>query len=204
MPTRRTVLSCLLLVAGLAIAVSAGPAVRAAESADALIRNLGKEAIDTLTVKSLDDREREMRFRSILQRAFDMQLIARSTLGHYWRIATPEQRKEYVKLFEDFVVQAYAARFKEYSGESFKVGQTRPLNGRETLVNSQIVRPDQAPVVVQWRVRDGDGSRIVDVIVEGISMLVTHRDEFAAVIQQHGGKVEGLLSDLRRKTAEMN
>lgn len=185
----------------LAMAVSAGATARAADGADAFIRDMGKEAIETLTIQSLDDKERERRFRSILNRAFDMPVIARSTLGQYWRVATPDQRKEYVRLFEDFVVLAYASRFKEYSGESFKVGQMRTLNDREKLVNSQIVRPSQPPVVVQWRVRSGNDLKIVDVIVEGISMLVTHRDEFAAVIQQNGGKLDGLLADLRKKTA---
>lgn len=204
MPIRRMVLSLasLVLLAGLAAPFAIGRTAAAASGADTFIREMGKEAIDTLTGKALSDREREERFRAILRRAFDMPVIARSTLGQYWRVATPEQRNEYVGLFENFVVQAYGARFKEYSGESFKVGQARALNPREMLVSSEIVRTDNQPaVIVQWRVR-GDGEfKIVDVIVEGISMLVTHRDEFAAVIQQNRGKVEGLLRDLRRKTA---
>jgi phospholipid transport system substrate-binding protein len=200
MLTRRMVLSLVVAV----VAFAGGHAARAAAGApDAFIRDIGKEAINSLTGKNLSDTERRNRFRSILSRAFDMPVIARSTLGVYWRRTTPEQRREYVKLFEDFVVQAYAERFRDYSGEEFKVGQTRDLNNREHLVGSEIVRGDQPPVRVQWRVRGNSDYKIVDVIVEGISMLVTHRDEFAAVIQQNGGKVDGLLDDLRRKTASV-
>ena len=204
MLTRRTVLLSVAFLAGLALPLAAGPSAGAVTSADAFVRDMGKEAVDSLTSKTLTDRQREARFRSIFERSFDVPVIARATLGQYWRIATPEQRKEYVTLFEDFVVQAYAARFKDYSGESFKVGQTRVLNDREKLVGSEIVRPnDQPPVTVQWRLRGNSDYKVVDVIVEGISMLITHRDEFAAVIQQNGGKVEGLLADLRKKTTEM-
>jgi len=204
MLTRRTVLLSVAFLAGLALPLAAGPSAGAMTDANAFVREMGKEAIDSLTSKTLTDRERETRFRSIFERSFDIPIIARATLGQYWRIATPEQRKEYVTLFEDFVVQAYAARFKDYSGESFKVGQTRVLNDREKLVGSEIIRPnDQPPVKVQWRLRGNSDYKVVDVIVEGISMLITHRDEFAAVIQQNGGKVEGLLADLRKKTAEM-
>ena len=204
MLTRRTVLLSVAFLAGLALPLAAGPTAAAMTDADSFVRDMGKEAIDSLTSKTLTDRQREARFRSIFERSFDVPVIARATLGQYWRIATPEQRKEYVTLFEDFVVQAYAARFKDYSGESFKVGQTRVLNDREKLVGSEIVRPnDQPPVKVQWRLRGNSDYKVVDVIVEGISMLITHRDEFAAVIQQNGGKVEGLLADLRKKTTEM-
>lgn len=204
MLTRRTVLLCLALFASLALPMAAGGAAAATAGADKFVRNMGKEAIDSLTSKTLSDREREARFRGIFERSFDIPVIARATLGQYWRIATAEQRKEYVTLFEDFVVQSYAARFKDYSGEAFKVGQTRALNDREMLVASEIIRPnDQPPVKVQWRLRGNSEYKVVDVIVEGISMLITHRDEFAAVIQQNGGKVEGLLADLRRKTTQM-
>jgi phospholipid transport system substrate-binding protein len=204
MPTRRTILLSIAFIAALGVSLTAGTVARAATDAGAFIRNMGKEAIDSLTSKTLSDSQRQGRFRSIFERSFDIPVIARATLGQYWRIATPQQRKEYVKLFENFIVQAYAARFKDYSGESFEVGKTRALNDREILVTSEIVRPNnQPPVKVQWRLRGNSDYKVVDVIVEGISMLITHRDEFTAVIQQNGGKVESLLSDLRRKTAEM-
>jgi phospholipid transport system substrate-binding protein len=204
MPTRRTILLSIAFIAALGVSLASGTVARAATDAGAFIRNMGKEAIDSLTSKTLDDSQRQTRFRGIFERSFDIPVIARATLGQYWRIATPQQRKEYVKLFENFIVQAYAARFKDYSGESFEVGKTRALNDREILVTSEIIRPNnQPPVKVQWRLRGNSDYKVVDVIVEGISMLITHRDEFTAVIQQNGGKVESLLADLRRKTAEM-
>jgi phospholipid transport system substrate-binding protein len=172
----------------------------AAKGADDFIRNMGQKAIHSLTGADLSDKERADRFRQILDRSFDMPTIARFTLGRYWRVATKEQKQEYVKLFEEFVIQAYAARFKEYKNEGFTVSGVRDINEREKLVTSEIVRPGQPPVAVHWRVRGNGEFKIIDVMVEGISMSVTQRDEFASVISSNGGKIEGLLSALRRKT----
>src|SRR6185295_10235996 len=85
-------------------------------------------------------------------------------------------------------VAAYSARLSNYSGEQFQVKDEVPA-GDDTMVNSQIVRPSGPPVRVEWRVRkQSDGSlKIVDVVVEGVSMTITQRSEFASVMQQGGG-----------------
>ena len=151
----------------------------------------------------MDDEQRKVRFREILNRTFKLRLIARFTLGpRYWRRATKEQRTEFVRLFEDFVVMAYAARFRDFSGENFSVGNVREINSRDKLVNSKLVLKDGTVVPVHWRVRSGDTYKIIDVLVEGVSMAITQRDEFAAIINQRGGKVEGLLAALRKKTGK--
>ena len=67
-------------------------------------------------------------------------------------------------------------------------------------MTTEIVRPNGPPVRVDWRVRkNGETLKVVDVIAEGISMLITQRDEFAAVIQNSGGKVDALIDRLRRR-----
>lgn len=176
------------------------PSHAASGSADAFIKQVGTEAINSLTGKDLSDKERQDRFREILKRTFKVELIARFTLGRYWRRATKKQKKEYVILFEDFIVQAYAARFKGYSGETFNVGRVRDINDRDKLVHTELVLTDGRKIPVHWRVRDSSDYRIIDVLVEGVSMAITQRDEFAAIINQRGGKIEGLLNALRDKT----
>ena len=169
-------------------------------NADDFIRKVGNEAIQSLTNQTLNDEQRKERFREILNRTFKIRLIARFTLGRYWRRATKEQRKEYVGLFEDFVVMAYAARFRDYSGENFSVGIVRDINTSDKLVSSKLVLKDGTAIPVHWRVRSGDTYKIIDVLVEGVSMAITQREEFAAIINQRGGEVEGLLAALRKKT----
>ena len=177
-----------------------GPA-RAVGPAE-FIRNIGQEAIDSLTDRDVSLAERQRRFRRILQRACDIPAIARFTLGRYWRIASKQQRQEYVELFEDFIVQSYAVRFKDYNGESFEVGEVREVGRKDKLVITEIAQTKGPPIRVSWRVRGNDAYRIVDVVVEGISMGITQRDEFASVIRKHGGKIEGLLAALRKKTGK--
>ncbi len=179
--------------------VSNGTAA-AGKGADDFIRTVGQQAIDLLTGKELSDDQRQARFRAILNRAFEVPLIARFTLGRFWRRTSKEQRREYVGLFEDFIVQAYAARFEGYSGETFTVGKVRGINERDSLVHSELALKDGRKIVVYWRVRGKSDLKIIDVIVEGVSMAITHRDEFSAVINQNGGKIDGLLIALRNKT----
>ena len=130
---------------------------------------MGQQAIDSLTGAELGNEQREARFRRILNRSFDMATIARFTLGRYWRVATEEQRAEYVCRFEDFVVRAYAARFTEYSGESFKVGQVRDASQIklrslrrnrcttriETMNKETLAHDSIGPLVLSWFGRTG-------------------------------------------------
>jgi phospholipid transport system substrate-binding protein len=96
-------------------------------------------------------------------------------------------------------VRAYSARLAQYGGEPFRVLGARP-NGPETVVTSEIVRQGGAPVQVDWYLIDAGGRFLItDVYVGGVSMKVTQRDEFSAVIQRSGGRVAGLLAELRQK-----
>jgi phospholipid transport system substrate-binding protein len=200
MLTTRRLLNAATAAATLLIFVVFQQTAAASQPPDEFIRAMGAEAVESLTGEDLSTEERERRFRKIFNRSFDVETIARFTLGRYWRTATEEQRQEYISLFEDFVVQAYAARFREYGGESFRVGQVRDISETEKLVASEIVRPGQSPIAVHWRVRTDPAHRVIDVMVEGISMGITQRDEFAAVIRNSGGKVDSLISALRRRT----
>jgi phospholipid transport system substrate-binding protein len=98
------------------------------------------------------------------------------------------------------IVETYARRFSEYSGQTFGITGARPEGERDVKVQSEIRRPDGPPVAVTWRVRDRGGSfEIVDVEVEGVSMGVTQRNEFSAVIQRNGGSIDALLDAMRQQ-----
>jgi phospholipid transport system substrate-binding protein len=164
------------------------------------VQRLGDKALTSLTAKDLPQAERTKRVRELLRSNFDIKTIARRTLGTSWKNATEAQRAEYFDLFEKMIVSTYTERFQDYSGQSFKVLGSSPI-GKDWAVNSQILQKDGPPVAVGWIVRDkGDGLRIVDVTVEGISMSVTQQNDFASVIQGGGGKVEALLQMLRKRT----
>lgn len=165
------------------------------------VKNMGDKAFASLSEEGLSQDQRAERFRGLLNEAFDLPRIARFTLGRYWRTASDEEKTEFVALFEKFVIQAYSTRFQDMSGQKLNVINAREVSASQALVLSEIEIPGKPPVKINWRVRSKDDvHKIVDVMVEGISMSVTQRDEFAAVIRQTGGKVGGLIKALRRKT----
>ena len=163
------------------------------------IQELGDTALMSLTVKDISRKAREKRVREILQKKFDIQTIARFALGTYWREATKSQRKEYMILFENMIVRTYTTRFEDYSSQKLKITGDIPSGKRDFLVFSQILQEDGPPVNLEWRLRKkNDKLRIIDVVVEGISMSITQRSDFSSVIQRGGGKVDALLTSLRK------
>jgi phospholipid transport system substrate-binding protein len=194
---RRCVLAAFLLLTATA---TAAPAAAVETDPAAFIRDLGRQALDVLSHKSSQS-VRQARFRELFQANFDEPVIARFVLGRYWRVATPAEQQQFQKLFEDYVVFAYAARLSDYSGEIFKVVGDQP-DGDGYVVASQIVRPNgDPPLKIDWRlIKDNGALKISDVVVEGVSMAVTQRSEFASVIARNGGSVNGLLTLMREKT----
>ena len=172
-----------------------------AANAEDFVRNIGVKAFGSLSEAGLSQDERTQRFRKLLNEAFDLPRIARFTLGRYWRTASDEQKAEFLTLFEKFVIQAYSTRFQDLSGKKLNVLTAREISASQALVLSEIQIPGKPSVKINWRIRSKDDvHKVVDVMVEGISMSVTQRDEFAAVIRQTGGQVRGLIKALRRKT----
>ncbi len=199
---RRGVLGSLMLVCALVIAVAlATPAAATPEGARDFIRSLGDEAVAALSDDSLSEEARTEELRRLFARGFDIRTIALFALGRHWRGASKQQLREYLALFTDFIVTSYAERFGEYTGETLKVKGTRKGSGSDVMVVSDVVQPGKPALRVDWRVRETKhGYKIVDVIVEGVSMLITQRDEFTAVIRSKGKGIEGLLAALREKT----
>jgi phospholipid transport system substrate-binding protein len=188
----------ILLIAGFLAVPSP---VAAADAPADFISDLGARAISELTAKDMSQPERETKFRQLLDEHFDVPAIGRFVLGRHWKLATDAQKTEYLKLFEDFIVRSYAVRFAGYSGQTFTVKGSTPGPKETTLVHSTLLQANAQPIRLDWRVEPRGGRLVItDIIVEGVSMSVTQRSEFASVIQSSGGKVEGLLDALRKKT----
>ena len=167
------------------------------------ILSLGERAVSALRDKeNTTFTEREFAFRKILVEGFHMTTISRFVLGRHWRSATSAQRGAYNDVFVDFIVRVYASRFDSYNGEQFEILEmVASAADGDTVVRTRILRPSgAAPIGVDFRVRVIEGSyRVVDVTVEGISMLHTHRVEFASVIKRRG--MDGFLDELRAQVA---
>jgi phospholipid transport system substrate-binding protein len=180
---------------------AAVPRGAAAQDAATFIQNLGNQAIHVLG-PSVPPAQRIAHFRRLFDSDFDLAGAARFVLGPNARALTPEQNQEFLTLFREYLAQAYSKRLAEYSGEPFHVTGSRP-NGEETVVSSQVQRRNGKPVEIDWHVVNRDGrSLITDVYVDGVSMKVTHRQEFAAIIQRNGGRPDALLAALRQQLAQ--
>ena len=190
-------------VTGLAVLLSATSGPQASSDDDpalTFIQSLGDRAVEALrdNVNSSFE-EREAAFREVMVKGFDIPIVGRFVLGRHWRTASKEQRKDYMAVFVDFIVRVYASRFDSYGGELFTARSVIHDESGDKIVRAQIVRPSRGdPIGVDFRVRMRDeGYKVIDVTVEGISMLHTHRVEFASVVNRKG--IDGLLSDLRAR-----
>lgn len=185
----------------LVLMCTATPLRAAGQGAETFIATLGQQAIEVLGPQ-VPEAQRVARFRQLFEADFDVPRIARFVLGRYWRVATPEQQQEFMRLFQAYVAQAYAVQLGQYGGQPFRVTGARP-DGGQTIVTSVIERSNGAPIVVDWYLINDDGQyKITDVYIGGISMKVTQRDEFASVIQRNGG-IPGLLAELRHKVSQI-
>jgi len=195
--TRRLFLTLVALIIASTSLTTASDAIAA--DANGFMNQLWGQTVEVLSNK-VPRAERLMRFRQLFQADFDGPGIARFVLGRYWRSASEQEQQEYLKLFEDYVVFVYGTRLSNFNGETFKMLGSR-TDESGTIVSTDIISPSgEAPIKVDWRLIADHGSfKINDVIIEGISMLVTQRSEFASVIQRHGGQVGGLLELMRER-----
>ena len=199
-PITRVTISAALVAAFLLAAIAGQRAQASDDPAFAFIENVGGQAVAVLRDKANSTfAEREAAFRSIMVKGFDVPLVSRFVLGRHWKTASEEQRKAYMSIFLDFIVRVYASRFDSYGGEEFVVRSVIADESGDKIVRTQVLRPSGGqPVHVDFRVRERKGKlKVIDVVVEGISMLHTHRVEFTSVINRKG--LDGLLGDLQAR-----
>lgn len=196
-PSRRALLTALAMVTLL------GPWAARADlgGAEQFIQDLGDRTLAVLEQPVAPQRKLD-ELKLLLDQSTDLELVARLVLGRYWRQATPEQQAEYVWLFKQLVMQTMAERFSWYTGETFEITGAKPVDERDTMVATRILRPaGKAPIQVDWRVRETGGDfLLIDILAEGVSMVVTQRAEAAEVIGQNG--IDGLLAQMRDRLAQ--
>lgn len=185
--------------------VAITPAVQASDpnGATQFLTKLSGDALQALGASGQALEEKEAAVRRLLANNFDLPLIGQFVLGRAWRKASAEQRDQYQTLFREFVLRTYSRRLGGYSGQNFEILGTRPIGKQDMLVSTKISRPSGPPIVAGWRVRRGaNGYNILDVIVAGVSMVVTQRSEFRAVIRRQG--IDGLIEVLRLQVTKFS
>ena len=197
-----TRLLALGLVAGLLAALPAAAATKTSPAeAQQFIQTLGDEAVKVLSDKAIPLSQREVSIRELLRKNFDLETIGRFVLSRYWRTITADQQAEYMSLFSEYVLRTYARRLGAYGNEKFLITSAQPLGSRDAIVLTEITQQAGGqPITAGWRVRDRDSVyKIIDVMVEGVSMAAAQRSEFEAIVQKQG--ITGLIEILRAKVS---
>ena len=185
----------LVLAMALALWVPAAASAAGGGDAEGYVGELAQEAI-ALSRSGPDGQAG--RLEQLLDRSTDIALVGRLVLGRYWRTASAEQRKDYLELFRGYVLAGITRRLGGSNGvEKVEVTGSRPGRGQDSMVATLVTLGNgAAPSPIEWRVRrTGDGYRIIDVAVEGVSLVVTNRNEFGAIVAKSG--LDGLLQQLR-------
>jgi phospholipid transport system substrate-binding protein len=156
-------------------------------------------------VDSLGDSDSKARgLLDVMERRAAMPQIARFAAGLSWRSMSDDQQARFVAAFGPFLSATYADRFQDYAGdknsaETFKMGRVIDAGRKGMLVKTEIRRAGEATVEVEWLVTDRPGRVVIaDIVIEGVSMLVTEREEIGGMLEARGGDVDKLIADLAR------
>ena len=192
-------LAVLMLIAALGTGEGRAAETQGPEQARKFLQTFGDQAVATLAAGGMTYQQRKDAFRGLIRSGFEIGTIGRLVLGRHWKSASEAQRVEFHRLFEDYVVVTTVKRLSGYSGEVLAVGAARPASSSGLVtVNSSILTGSGGKIALDWRLRYNEGAwRVIDVVVEGVSMLQTQRAEFDAVIRNNGQGLDGLLSKLR-------
>ena len=143
--------------------------------------------------------EKKRQLQPLVERATDVDGIARFVLGRYMRSATPQQQAEFLSVFHDVLMENIFSKVGQYSGVTFRMTTTQQREG-EFLVGTVITLPNQAPANVQWTVKSEGGQlKIIDVVPENVSLRLTQRADYASYMQRNGNNLDALIAAMKQQ-----
>lgn len=180
---------------------TANAAVDAAK-AEEFVQKVTKEGIEEIINANVSQSVKDERFEKLFNNALDLNFIGQFVLGRYWRTATAEQKKEFISAYRELNIKTWSQRFDEFKGKNFIFKGTTPSNSaNQVFVNSVVLMDQGEPAKVVWRVKQtGDNFKIVDIIIENVSLAITARNEYTAYIKTAPGGIDDLIKDLQNKT----
>jgi phospholipid transport system substrate-binding protein len=189
-----------VLLAALAAALLFALPVWAAADPAQLVKSVTAHVIDI--VKTKTGAPREAAFREVLRNEFDLPYMGRLALGTHWNEASEQQRARFLAALETAEVRAYSERLGKLAGYTLTIDKVVSQPNSVWIVDSLLGQSSGQPIKVEWEVRDnGQGPRIADVKIAGVSMFLTKRSEFNSYILSTGGTVEPLVKELEVRAA---
>ena len=171
------------------------------EQSKYFVENLGKQVVEKVSNINLTESERIVNFRNLYLDAFDNYYISRFVLGRYWKRLDSNMRKQFVESFNDYIVFTYAPKFKGWEG-TFKATDSL-LENNYYNVKMDVLNKDGPTLKFMWKIYldKNKNFKILDVNIDGVSMLVTQRAEFMSVIKNNPKGVIGLIEAMEKKTS---
>ena len=166
--------------------------------ADVFVQSTVNRAAKTLG-GNLSKEERVEKLKDIARDTVDINGIGFYSLGAHRKNLTEDQLNKYKKVFAEYFLKSFSSRLAEYSNPEIEVDSKKVINKNYTIVSSTLVATDSRPKVkIEWRVytKDPDNLLIRDLIIEGLSLARTQKEEFSSIINSNDGKIEALLKNL--------
>lgn len=175
-------------------------------TAEQFAKNLADNIITNVVRPKISLQQKQEKFQSVFMSAINVKKNARFTLGRYAKKASDEQLQAYTDALADNIVYTWTTRFNEYAGdalnsEAISFASARKSENGDFYITSKIKLPNaESDVEMIWRISDKNGEmKLADLIVEGVSMLMSYRNEYTAVLQQNGGDIDALTQMLKKK-----
>ena len=187
----------LTFVTFLIIIISSTSKVHSIE-ADVFVQSTVNRAAKTLG-GNLSKEERVEKLKDIARDTVDINGIGFYSLGAHRKSLTEEEIDKYKKLFSEYFLKSFSSRLAEYSNPEIEVNSKNVINANYTIVSSTLVSTESRPEVkIEWRVytKDPENLLIRDLIIEGLSLARTQKEEFSSIINSNDGKIEALLKNL--------
>jgi phospholipid transport system substrate-binding protein len=166
--------------------------------ADVFIQSTVNRAAQTLG-GNLTKEERVEKLKDIARETVDIEGIGFYSLGSNRKNLTDDQLNEYKKVFSEYFLKSFSSRLAEYSNPEIEVNSKKVINENYTIVSSTLAGTDSRPEVkIEWRVytKNRENLLIRDLIIEGLSLARTQKEEFSSIINSNDGKIEALLKNL--------
>ncbi len=190
------IFACITAISITPLKASASTKVKKAE---ALVETIYKN-IFTIIKDDTVSSSQEKKLMILFNKYADVPIIARTVLGSPWRKLSKKEKVKFTSSFRNYLTKKYAAQFSEFSGAEMMVERSRDSGGRAgVLVETRLLMPGSPTIKVAWQVSDGSGSlKVVDVKIEGVSMLTTERGEIRSKLENKNGNVSALSTELER------
>jgi phospholipid transport system substrate-binding protein len=168
----------------------------AADAAKTFIDQSGQQLV-TIVNSNASESQKADQLRQLVDQIVAVDQVGDYVLGRYRNVVTPDQHSQYLALFHQLLSYNITYQIKAYEGVTFVVNGASVM-GNDTVVDTTITRPGQAPVDVGWAVDQvGGRPKIVDVIVAGTSLRITERNDYASVVTSNGGQISALLTAMQ-------